>query len=494
MGPLELIFEFSMKQLQSSVVSNAVFVRTRGAPLSPDVVEKAMRKISRRHPLLRMTTILQRGPDGYEGYFEELDRDDVIDLEVFDHGDWRREFRSALFTPFASGQPNWRLKMFESVKNNDDDDSWTTPLIFSFHHSAIDGVTTVTVFSAFVRYVEQLLAGNDVSVTSLPLLSSIEHIANCSVEIPRVLRIMLKLFTSLPGPLVITVMSKLCAGATRIGEIFAEKATATRRDATNPLEPHIFSYQFTQEETREIVETVKRNDATIFGAFNSAASFALVDVMRKRGWIPRDESTLIESSYNVSMRRFMEPPVDGENVNFMVVLCDLPVRVPSANTAANFWSQAQNASNAVKKHIKSGTHFAKLRENIIAFTVVINALGDYLIRLKQRLNPLPLAHPFCVSNRGNFHLDHAAAVDSPHRVAFDGLVYTASDKNLSSKLCYHNVCTIDGRMSFCMGYNTTRCPDELGRQYGRATLENLLSACNMPTELDEKRICAITSD
>jgi hypothetical protein len=131
-------------------------------PVSPRLVESALRTIAARHQILR-TTFVERNHYGYQVIQEELPSLRVIDGKMSSEAEWRRIAAAEALTKFdLELAPPWRATMISL-----DDDS--SLLLITLHHIISDGWSVGILQSELAELILASEEGRDPDLPKLPV-------------------------------------------------------------------------------------------------------------------------------------------------------------------------------------------------------------------------------------------------------------------------------------------------------------------------------------
>ena len=194
LGSMEAFFELSQR-LKSCIDVNVAFFRSVGEPIDETLLRKALLRVARRHPALRMTIkggmkAMQIRDNKHTFLRFEENPNFCLDVKTIATDDWSSVMHSEYNASFDSERgPLWRVKILNpkpcddegfdkeqgaAVEKCDDRPVFKNVFIFAFHHGIVDGLSIMK-FYKNLRDELSNCAGDAVlpKVTSLPLLPSL---------------------------------------------------------------------------------------------------------------------------------------------------------------------------------------------------------------------------------------------------------------------------------------------------------------------------------
>ena len=223
--------------------------------------------------------------------------------------------------------------------------SYTSALIFRFHHSIVDGISRTRIVGDALKMLDRVLSGNALPKERAELFGPItQHLSSPTWKELILLQLngwfeYFDLFrvktTSIPNNFL-----------ERMGAETFRKISPMKRTRIIPLE-------WSTESTTRLLTACKRHDCTVQGTVQTAVGIAMVKIMSKG---QREFQQTLNMLVSVNLRPLIKNvPLDAVGVYVDTISMKDTYAVDTE--AGVFWEQAKETSNDIKQKIKNGEPF-----------------------------------------------------------------------------------------------------------------------------------------
>lgn len=307
--------------------------------LKEDILRQALDHVQQRHPLLQMCI---KKKSWTTLYFKSCQR--KIPLRMVDSFDesWVGEAEKELHTPLPVEQgPLLRCVAFRNGTTR-------TTLLLTFHHSIGDAMSGVYMIRDLVDASAQLIRGEEVRLTELPLKGPMESYYPASV------RGMSGFFKTV-GFIARSLWAMVRYRKAVLPEV-DKKVPPSGRWA------NIVSREITPKQMNRLVKSVRENNTTIHGVLSAAYALAVICDRQK------DKEETVMMNFDVDLRRNLVPPVK-DDIGFFI---SLVTTIEKAWQNSDLWELAKSLRASLKRSLT--------REEPFFFSKII-AFSDMFLRL-----------------------------------------------------------------------------------------------------------------
>jgi NRPS condensation-like uncharacterized protein len=461
-GSLEVCTEIFHTERNGKLLdANVMILESLGKICAADV-RKALEMLMKRYQTLRMRYV--NGSERSVKYFVEMENA-LVDFMQLDNSDWVPVLEKELKTLFhSSNGPLWRVRMLES---REEDGIHRVPLVFSFHHGLLDGISIMKVYKEFLGFMDAIAAGDEPTFECIPLSPSLD---TC-LGIKPWGRVVLSI-ASLGIRLLLRTRFRPDRSPKMISNFLAA-CRPSEPDHTTTVHPIAFS----AEETRRILAKSKEMGVTVHGTCTASAAVAFQKLLLNHGAIKEGEECRIPSGFNVSLRRLAKVPIPEESLGVCISFGSLPITVARNLEAANsFWDTAKQTVLDIKKSIDNGSPL---------FGIKMTQMLPYLFsddnaELLEAREPF---NAFNISNRGNFtfaasgRLEGKHASERPARYKLGETYWATAEHQGTMHLFVHNIATVNGKMSWSLVNYKHLVDREVAEEYAGLIKETITRAC-----------------
>jgi len=355
-GQLEDAWRLAHDMNGSLILANTLVLRSK-KPIQASVVKKAMERLMKRHPMLRMC--IKKNPD--EDYWLRKMENVHVDLRQLDSEDWRNVMEESLLEKFdVENGPLWRVSFLPNVRYESETESDFINMtsyphecfcIFAFHHIIIDGTSYSRMFAEFINFVAKLNSNEEPEVTSMPMLPPLDVYTDEVVPFKwyhHLIKLVLEILCSIPGfP---ALMSGPIRGMNGEGNPFTQKyGVEIQRNPQIQPRTKIIPVEFTKDETSSLLKKCKEHQTTVQGAVQTAAGVAMVTMLEKQEFE-------VETNVTVNSRPFFKSKVPNEYVGPYLAFLRCKNKVVTSPNAKKFWSMAKSTSEDIHAKLKKNEH------------------------------------------------------------------------------------------------------------------------------------------
>ncbi|KAK3605822.1 hypothetical protein CHS0354_002455 [Potamilus streckersoni] len=393
LGALELMYHRSF--LKGKDMSTQMMHVQSRLPITSFQIEEALKCLSARHPLLRMT--IQQ-----ENYsvlcFREMKFLEV-DFRTVDAEDWITVMEEEEMNRFDPERgPLWRCRLLRCVSGGYFQDQTLDSLgkgvmkyhfvfVFCWHHGLVDGTYIPWLFGDFIMYIDKVRSGfNFRSVKSLPLMPPIDNV----IEYSKYINVRSNKDTPSPSILNEEVPSTILRDYT------LKYANEIGQLSSKNQKPKDLIIQLDETETQSFFHKCKQNNVTVSGALISACCASLVDLVYKSGTNSIQVDIPVELM--VDMRRYIPDSflsaLQGAPYPGVASLhVPLLIKFPMSNQCIdkyNFWKLSKDCTSQIKEATISGYFLRTLN----------NEVRDSLIHHSNLITTGKSPFVLCISNVG----------------------------------------------------------------------------------------------
>lgn len=281
--------------------------------LDPEVLRRSLLLVQLRHPLLNSHIV---GP--LDNLMFKTEGTEKIPLEVILNPEpkyWQTIFVNELNTKFENKKVLLRATLIKPTE-----ESTTNYLITRIHHSVIDAISAVHLYSEILSFCQKIVSDS---------------------QIPEVNKLA-------PPP----SMEEIIADYTI--ENNAELSTSDRPIDTLPFEKYVphqerscgfIQKQLNHSLTQQLIQRCKQEKVTVQGAICSAMMLALAKYLE-----PEDKNFYFSCLSAVDMRRKVNSPIGDEQMTFLAssLTC-----FHTVNQKMSFWDLAKQATDQIKVRLKT---------------------------------------------------------------------------------------------------------------------------------------------
>ena len=348
-----------------SIVSTIIVASLR--PISLEKVEKALCRLAKRHPLLRMKIKQSIGNKTANDWFVPMDNMKIKIEELPDYI-WLDVMEKQLSIPIINREegPLWHVKFLPNI--NTEDTHIKLPhqcaLIFVFDHVMSDGGTLMHLINETLSFLGDDLNNVEHSdhIDSLPLPISICDITDIDNNLPfslKCLKLLIKWFPSILGMIVKGQKFMNCVN---------KNIDKTSISATN-----IIPTTFNEEETRAILKACKAHSVSPLAALQAA----MITILTEKQHISRE----IEFVTTVDLRGYY--PECQANYKYQQVanyatLVPCKITIPEEKTNTDFWSLAKSCKHAVHDNL-----LTRIKYNLQLFLIISKFLFENQSQISQ---------------------------------------------------------------------------------------------------------------
>ncbi len=330
--------------------------------LDPEVLRRSLLLVQIRHPLLNSHIV---GP--LDNLIFKTEGTEKIPLEVILNPEpeyWQTIFANELNTKFENQKVLLRATLIKPSE-----ESTTNYLITRIHHSVIDAISAVHLYSEILGFCQKIVSDN---------------------QIPEVDKL-----ASPPS------MEEIIADYT-LENNNTELSTSNQPIDTLPFEKYVphqertcgfIQKQLNPSLTQQLIQRCKQEKVTVQGAICSAMMLALAKHLQ-----PKDKDFYFSCLSPVEMRRKVNPPIGDEQ---MAVLISALTCFYTVNQKMSFWDLAKQATDQIKAKLKT----AEIYNGVFSFC---QALEDCLENPEKTSNSVLVANIGKVkipSDYGQFELE-----------------------------------------------------------------------------------------
>ncbi len=281
--------------------------------LDPEVLRRSLLLVQLRHPLLNSHIV---GP--LDNLMFKTEGTEKIPLEVILNPEpeyWQTIFVNELNTKFENQKVLLRATLIKPSK-----ESTTNYLITRIHHSVIDAISAVHLYSEILSFCQKILSESQIpefdKLASPPCMEEI--IADYTIENNAELSTSNKPIDTLPFEKYVPHQERTCG--------FIQKQ----------LNPSL---------TEQLIQRCKQEKVTVQGAICSAMMLALAKHLQ-----PEDKDFYFSCSSAVDMRIKVNPTIGDKQMTFFVssLTC-----FHTVNQKMSFWDLAKQATEQIKAKLKT---------------------------------------------------------------------------------------------------------------------------------------------
>lgn len=328
--------------------------------------------------------------------------------------------------------------------------------IFGFHHNVSDGSTNMKFCQVFLKVLNALVQGKDVSLCqegtfSVPLQ---DEFGDQLTSIWFVIGMFLKrLFT------VVLTLGLPLWNYTTYYKMPRERASAT----------HVVQNDLDETTTHKLLRRCKMEGVTLNSAFTAAANLALYKMILAKN--SNIDATNMYSQQAINMRRYWPKPLRENSFGCHISLLDLKFPTRRSDLTA-FWEYTRGVHTIVHYHLTDSKRPLKVQpmsERLILILRFNSLLADL---------GLPSANDnhYTVTNMGNLS---STFPGTGEEVEVAKVLRSVSCQFMPT-LCQHTLQTFRGRLCYSLDYYTQKMTRELASQYVETIFDILTSSIHTP--------------
>ena len=340
-----------------SIVKTAIFASLK--PIYLENVEKALCRLAKRHPLLRMKIKQSICNKTTNDWFVPIDKMN-IKLEELPDKIWLDVMEKQLSDPIINREegPLWHVKFLPNI--NTEDTHIKLPhqcaLIFVFDHAMSDGGALMHLINETLLFLEDDLNDVDISdnIDSLPLPKSVCDITDIENKLPfsfKCIKLLIRWFPCILGMIVKQQRSKNCV----IKNMAKSSLKRNKVSAT-----HMIPTTFNEKDTKAIMKACKSHYVSPLAAIQAA----MITILTEKQYISGE----IEFTATVDLRRYYPECKANDKyqqVANYVTLVPCKITIPEEKINNDFWSLAESCKHAVHDKL-----LTRIRYNLQLFLIM----------------------------------------------------------------------------------------------------------------------------
>ena len=352
--------------------------------LSYQHVHNALVSLAKRQPMLRATTTTAKNGDRY---FDIKEIKDVVGMLNLSSSDVKSSDWKDVWFEYTNQQKGngllWRVVILQEEFNLDTKE-YANTLMFCFNHSSTDGVSCVKFCNQFLKYLNEVANGAtmDQEIRSLDILPYYHDIVTQKRTRYSILKFLLTFCHLRPVfRFVVKAMLSYYVKTIKCNPYYTQfppSLFTSRFAGPNRLSTNVF----TENETKNILQSCKVNQCTVTGALAAAANLAFCELVQDR----MKESQNVKLKWEVVMnaQRHCDPKPHQDYLGYFVYDIDEFFMEYVSGTDIDFWKLAQKATKKIQDAVNAQQYV--IRDTMFCETMkpkeILDLLDhDLLIRL-----------------------------------------------------------------------------------------------------------------
>jgi hypothetical protein len=481
--------EFHQEYLHATLVY--YFLVNSKDVIDQDQTKEALRRLQQRHQVLRLTITSLQESMYMSRYFMDVPNKEVTFCFVTSH-DRRRAMENEQRKRFEEGDLLWRVHQMQSEKITD---GYSYPFLFTFHHSAVDGRSVISLIETFLKILDDTLSNRPIDekrrVEMLPLPPPVELIQfRCAVEEQKTGPVTqgANSDTRQAQPIASHTKNHTVEASGKLDsddvgssiKLNGEQTSSNKSDEmilkqfcdscrTACPEPvtGLVDVSFSADETERMIQACKTHGVKVTGYFTAVAAEALVRLLSNKGIEVGSFETDVRCA--VDLRPYgigLVTDDDKIGIGLMHNACVPKVHIDHSmlhvdDGSKSFWRLAKSYHEELHQMLKQGKQFEGVRMGLR------DALQERSHILKQHemfsLKPHAKAF-FAVSNQG--HHDIKVDAKDSSIVALDDVYFISSFTFKHTALFGHKMLTVNEKCFWSLTYSKMLVDEDLAEEYG----------------------------
>nr|UPI41560.1 AT1 [Erythropodium caribaeorum] len=461
LGALEIFFEETHKNGGPFICCTLIRLQS-AISLSYDVVYKTLMVLAKKHPLLRARILERESGEKYRKCFVVNNTNEpVIPLQKhkqFDADEYLEALEQELHTGFEDRGLVWRV-VYLKEKQNVSENSFENSLIFVTHHGITDGISAISLAEQFCRGInitakanQEIFDDTESYAMTADLLELIKDEIAWSwwqrlLLIPQTMALFFKVF-------------QVCVRIKPVKNIFLDSfPTVAKEDYGRRGKTRIVYKEMDEIETRKLMKACKANNCTVQGAVAVAWHLAT------RRLMATTDSQLQDPCFQwycpVSVRKYCKPVVPPDYVGCFVSSVIDQIKMPSIETAEEFWAMAQRCTRVLHKQISQRKHLHLLR--VYDLVDLVKFVPEFKLLTRD-----PTVHG--LTNMGCFYWRSESDLFKTKQC------FLATGNHHYGMIFHNHISTINGRFNVATSYFDTVVNGSIAKQLVELAFDALQNA------------------
>ncbi|KAL7631773.1 UNVERIFIED_CONTAM: hypothetical protein RMT77_017927 [Armadillidium vulgare] len=444
LNPTEIMFENYNREFKIFIICYWLTLEFKNK-VSEEQIKEALRIISRNMEILNLCIRKENG----HYWFYKMD-EEKIPLQVLKNQSPESVFGKEANTCIDSATgPLWRATYITSDETLNENNTFTSNLLFTFHHSITDGYTVINICNSFLKALNDVIGENVQKIYDFGQFNDGHETKELLIQRTEYLK-------SNHGYCeeIRTMKSKFDCEKVLLTEYFP-----VPKDAETKTK--FIHGEINKEVTANLIKVFKSKGISFHAGFCSVFNWVLMDTLTEKGLT--DKEIELPTRHALNLRRYWKKSSSAQ-LGFHVMEIHLLSKTDQ-NVGENFWEYAKEFNKELKSAIENMRAIDWTAEECLANMSSEPQLDDSL-KVFENVPPPPITPPsllppphkvyYNTSNIGDISSNLQGEQDHVN-IKFLSRGASIRSKSRNMAIFLH---TFKGRLSYCMAYSSYLVTDD----------------------------------
>ncbi|KAB7494371.1 hypothetical protein Anas_14360 [Armadillidium nasatum] len=399
-------------------------------------------------------------------WFYKMD-EEIIPLQVLKNQSPESVFEKEVHTCIDSATgPLWRATYITSDETLKENNTFTSNILFTFHHAIIDGYTAVNICNSFLKALNDVIGENVQKIYDFGQFNDGHETKELLIQRTEYLKSNLEYCEEIR-----TMKSKFDNAKVLLTEYFPVPKDAEKKTK-------FIHGELNKEITANLIEIFKSKGISFHAGFCSVFNWVLMDILTEKGLTEKEIE--LTTTHALNLRRYWKKSSSGQlgvHAKFFSLLSKT-----DQNIGKNFWEYAKEFNKELKSGIENMRAIDWIAEEYLANISSEPQLDDSLkliekvsspsITIPSFLLPPPKTY-YVTSNVGDISSILKSERDNVN-IKFLSRGTSIPSKSMNMLVFLQ---TFKGKLSYCMAYSAYLVTDDYANLCKEKLINKLQSIC-----------------
>ncbi|KAB7504722.1 hypothetical protein Anas_14325 [Armadillidium nasatum] len=395
-------------------------------------------------------------------WFYKMD-EEKIPLQVLKNQSPESVFGKETHTCIDSATgPLWRATYITSDETLKENNTFSSNILFTFHHAIVDGYTAINICNNFVKVLNDVIGGNVQKLYDFGQLNDGHETEELIMQRTEYLKMNPEYCTKIRG-----IESKFENVNLLLTEYFPVSKDAEKKTK-------YIHGELNEEITSNLIKVFKSKGISFHAGICSVFNWVLMDILIEKG-LTNDEIEL-PTKHALNLRRYWKKSSSGQLGSHALFIRLLSKT--DKNVGDNFWEYAKEFNKELKSVIENMQEIDLIAVKNLKYTSVERQYDDSL-KLLEKVPPPPITPPSLIPHPhktfyGTSNIGDISSILKGQRdnVSIKFLSCGTSIRNTTSNMIIFFQ-TLQGRLGYCMAYSAYLVTDDYANSFEEKLIKKL---------------------